>query len=58
MSMPDPSSLAMATPGDKTSSGKTRTRLIHLAIRGVPMKIDAPPKTSSGLADHGDSHKT
>jgi hypothetical protein len=42
--------------GDKITSGKTRTRLIHLATRRVHMRIDAKLKATS-LADHGDDRK-
>jgi hypothetical protein len=42
--------------GDKITSGKTRTRLIHLATRRVHMRIDATLEASS-LADHGDDRK-
>ena len=36
--------------GDEATSGKTRTRLIHLATRRVHMRIDATRK-ASGQAD-------
>ena len=42
--------------GDKITTGKTRTRLIHLATRRAHMKIDATLKTSN-FADHSDDRK-
>ena len=42
--------------GDSVTSGKNRTRLIHLATRRVHMRIDATLEASS-LADHGDDRK-
>ena len=32
--------------GDKTTTGKTRTRLVHMAARRVQMRIDAALKAA------------